>query len=109
MSVATRFQIAPHQADRELDDLPPPIISSRNPPIKQQHGRAEVLAEHDLALLAGLLPAMRCRVQMIFRRHDSAMAESASGFRLRVADAVSAGNVTTSVSCNRCSTSIVGS
>jgi hypothetical protein len=29
----------------------------------QKHGRAEILAERDLALFAGLLPAMGCRFE----------------------------------------------
>ena len=33
---------------------------------QQQHRRAEVLAERDLALLAGLLPAMGCRFKCFF-------------------------------------------
>ncbi len=50
-------QVAAHQSDRELDDRPP-IDKQQHPADHQQHRRAEVLAERDLALLAGLFPAM---------------------------------------------------
>ena len=56
------LQLAAHEAGSEVDQMAAKHHEQQDAG-DQEHGRAEVLAERDLALLAGLLPAMRCRVK----------------------------------------------
>ena len=54
------LQLAAHEAGGEVDESAAEHQQQEHAD-DQQHGRAEVLAERNLALLAGLLPAMGCR------------------------------------------------
>ena len=51
-----------HVSGGAVDQLAAPVLQHQHAG-DEQRGGAEILAEHDLALLAGLLPAMRGRVE----------------------------------------------